>query len=574
LKTDSFFGCEGAGTQLALINSKHKANQLSSFQLKRLFIRADDLDLKELLELDPDNGSIHFAGQRAVICDAVSHQLLREELTDSFGETTSRGILGRFAYIQGRRMAEALKSKFKWESKEDWQRAGARILALQGRFVLDPKSRESFGPDGGYWRVSYEAEEQTLMKGRSDKPVCWNLCGFISGYLSYSLDKEVHALEDKCMGKGDAVCHVIIKSDAELGQDLDGEVAVFKRVGINDALKTVAETLKRAENELREKTRKLAAIAQVEEDPTELLGRSPGMRKLMELAKTISGIDSTVLITGESGTGKERVARFVHNNSAHAEGPFIAVNCGAITETLLESELFGHARGAFTGATTDRPGLFEAANGGTLFLDEVGEISLPMQVKLLRAIQEREVRRVGENKSRPVNVRILSATNKNLKAEVAAKRFREDLYYRLNVVELAVPALRHRREDILPLARLLLAEAASQMKRKVDGLTADAADQLLGYSWPGNVRELANAMERAVAVAKTNRVDVMDLPPEVQLVLPAVSEKGEPRLLKDVEKDCILNALEKTEGNRIMAAKLMGMGVATLYRKLKIYRLE
>jgi len=537
-------------------------------------MRAEDLDLKELLELDPDKGTIHFAGERAVICDAVSHRLLREELTDSFGETTARGILSRFAYIQGRRMAEALKSKFKWESEENWRRAGARILALQGRFMIDPKSSENFGPEGGTWRVSYEAEEQILIKGRSDKPICWNLCGFISGYLSYSLDKEMHAIEDKCMGKGDPYCHVVIKSEAELSPDFKDEVAIFKRVGIDDALKTVAETLKQAESELREKTRKLAAIAQVEEDPTELMGRSHGMRKLMELAKTIAAIDSTVLITGESGTGKERVARFVHENSAKAEGPFIAVNCGAITETLLESELFGHARGAFTGATTDRPGLFEAANGGTLFLDEVGEISLPMQVKLLRALQEREVRRVGENKTRPVNVRILSATNKNLKTEVAEKRFREDLYYRLNVVELAVPALRNRREDILPLARLLLAEASSQMRRKVDGLTAPAADQLLGYSWPGNVRELANAMERAVAVAKTNRVDIEDLPPEVRQVSPFVSEKGVPRLLKDVEKDCILGALEKTDGNRIKAAQLMGMGVATLYRKLKLYKVE
>jgi DNA-binding NtrC family response regulator len=171
-------------------------------------------------------------------------------------------------------------------------------------------------------------------------------------------------------------------------------------------------------------------------------------------------------------------------------------------------------------------------------------------------------------------VRILSATNKNLKTEVAEKKFREDLYYRLNVVELAVPSLRHRREDVLPLARLLLAEAATQMKRKVDGLTAPAADQLLSYLWPGNVRELANAMERAVAVAKTNRVDVEDLPPEVRLVMPLVSEKGVPRFIKDVEKDCILGALEKTEGNRVKAAELMGMGVATLYRKLKIYKME
>jgi transcriptional regulator with PAS, ATPase and Fis domain len=324
---------------------------------------------------------------------------------------------------------------------------------------------------------------------------------------------------------------------------------------------------------LKEKSRKLAVLSEVEEEPDELMGRSPEMRKLVALAKTIAAIDSTVLITGESGTGKELVARFVHKQSAHSQGPFIAVNCGAITESLLESELFGHARGAFTGAAADRPGLFEAANGGTLFLDEVGEISLPMQVKLLRAIQEKEVRRVGENKNRPVRVRLLSATNKDLSVEVAEKRFRGDLYYRLNVVELAVPPLRRRREDILPLARLLLAQAALQMKRPVDGLTAPAADQLLEYAWPGNVRELANAMERAVAVAKTNRVDVDDLPPQVLSVKPMVSVQGVPRLLRDVEKDLILSALEKTNGNRRKAAEMMGLGVATLYRKLKQYKL-
>ena len=536
-------------------------------------MRVEDLDLKELLELDPAGGKIHFAGQRALIFDAVSQGLLRKELIESYGERTARGILSRYGYIHGRRLAEAMKSKFKWDSDEDWRKAGARILALQGLFMLDPNSPETFSPEGGTWRVSYEAEQHLLHMGRSDTPVCWNLCGLISGYLSFVLDKEMYALEDKCVGKGDTVCHMTIKSEDEWGSVAGGELAVFKRMGIDEALRDVTTTLKRTETELRERTRKLAVIAKIEEDPAELLARSPEMRKLIELAKTIAAIDSTVLITGESGTGKERVARFVHDNSAHAQGPFIAINCGAITETLLESELFGHARGAFTGATSDRPGLFEAANGGTLFLDEVGEISLPMQVKLLRAIQEREVRRVGENKNRRVNVRLLSATNKDLSVEVAEKRFRGDLYYRLNVVELAVPPLRKRREDILPLARLLLAEAALQMKRPVDGLTSPAADQLLDYPWPGNVRELANAMERAVAVAKTNRVDVADLPPQVLLAAPVVSDKGVPRAMKDVEKDCILNALEKTDGNRRKAADLMGLGVATLYRKLKAYRL-
>jgi two-component system response regulator HydG len=537
-------------------------------------MRVEDLDLKELLELDTDNGTVNFAGERAMICDTVSHGLLRKELTDSFGERTAQGIVSRFGYIQGRRMAEALKSKFKWDSEDDWQKAGTRILTLQGLVQVEEKNLEVFDHEGGNWNNSYEAEQQILLKGRSEKSVCWNLCGFISGYLSFSLDKKIYALEDKCVGKGDLACHVMIKSEEEWGDVADGDLAVFKRVGIDDALKEVATALKQTESTLREKARKLARITKIEEDPTELMARSPEMRKLMELAKTIAMIDSTVLITGESGTGKERVARYVHDHSARADGPFIAVNCGAITETLLESELFGHARGAFTGATSDRPGLFEAANGGTLFLDEVGEISMGMQVKLLRALQEREIRRVGENKSRPIHVRIVSATNKSLKTEMVDKRFREDLYYRLNVVELAVPPLRERREDILPLARLLLAEAATQMKRNVDGLTPLAADYLLDYSWPGNVRELANAMERAVAVAKSNRVDIVDFPPEVRLSTPLVSDKGVPRFLRDVEKDCILGALEKTNGNRIQAAALMGVGVATLYRKLKIYKLD
>jgi len=536
-------------------------------------MRAEDLDMKELLEIKPEEGVVRFAGQRAVICDALSHGLLRKELVDSFGERTAQGIMSRFGYIQGRRMAMTLKSKFKWDDEKDWRRAGARILSFQGLFLLDPDSLDIFGPEGGTWRVSYEAEQQLLLKGRSDKPVCWNLCGFISGYLSFSLDKDLFALEDKCIGKGDPVCHVMIKSEAEWTGEGFTDLGVFKRVEIDEALQDITTRLKNTETELREKKRKLAILAKVPDDPADLMARSPDMRKLMELAKTIAPIDSTVLITGESGTGKERVARYVHDHSAHAAGPFIAVNCGAITETLLESELFGHARGAFTGATSDRPGLFEAANGGTLLLDEVGEISLPMQVKLLRAIQEREVRRVGENKSRPINVRVLSATNKNLKTLIVEKLFREDLFYRLNVVELSVPPLRGRREDILPLARLLLAEAAIQMKREVEGLTAPAADQLLTYLWPGNVRELANAMERAVAVAKGKRVDVEDLPPEVRLVLPLISDKGVPRFLKDVEKDCILGALEKTGGNRRLAADLMGMGVATLYRKLKAYKL-
>ncbi len=300
------------------------------------------------------------------------------------------------------------------------------------------------------------------------------------------------------------------------------------------------------------------------------------MRRVMDLARTIARVDSTVLVTGESGTGKERLARFVHEHSARAGGPFVAVNCAAISESLLESELFGHSRGAFTGATADRLGLFEAANLGTLFLDEVAEIPPTMQVKLLRALQEREVRRVGENQSRPINVRIIAATNKDLRPEVASKRFREDLYYRLKVVELAMPPLRKRKEDVLPLARILLAEASAMMARSVEGFTGPVADRLLGYPWPGNVRELANAMERAVAVTTTRRVNLEDLPPELRSAVPAVGsvETGALRPLEEIEKDYILAVLEVKAGNRTQAALTLGIGAATLQRKLKSYKTQ
>jgi two-component system response regulator HydG len=533
-------------------------------------LRVEALDQKELLELDPGGGLIHFAGQRALIIDAVAQGLLRKELIDTFGVRVAQGILSRFGYVHGRRMAEAMRTQFKWDSDDDWRKAGARIYALQGLFLPEPGSTAVFGPEGGTWRVSYEAEQHVLHLGIADYPVCWTLSGLVSGYLSFATGGEVYALEDRCMGQGDTACHVTIRPIDQWGKEAGDRLSLFKREGLDTALEDVARALKRTERKLLERTRKLAQVAVVEEDPAGIVARSPDMRRVMTLAATIAKVDSTVLVSGESGTGKERVARFVHDRSARADGPFVAVNCGAISETLLESELFGHARGAFTGATSDRPGLFEAANGGTLLLDEVGEISPAMQVKLLRAIQEREVRRVGENRSRPFNARIITATNKDLLAEVAGKRFREDLYYRLKVMELVVPPLRDRKEDLLPLARILLAEATLRMKRSVAGLTGPVADQLLGYRWPGNVRELANVMERAVAVATSDRVELEDLPPEVRSAAPS-APAGSARPLSGVERDYILSVLEANGGNRKQTAKSLEIGIATLQRKLKSY---
>jgi two-component system, NtrC family, response regulator HydG len=330
--------------------------------------------------------------------------------------------------------------------------------------------------------------------------------------------------------------------------------------------------LKAAERKLREHRRALVRVARDVEEPLGIVAKSDRMQQVVDLARRVAKVDSTVLLTGESGSGKERVARLVHDESTRAAGPFIAVNCGAITETLLESELFGHARGAFTGATHDRPGLFEAANGGTLLLDEVGEVSPGMQVKLLRAIQEREIRRVGENKSRRVDVRIVAATNRDLALGVATGAFRQDLYYRLKVVELHVPPLRERREDILPLARVLLAGSALWMKRKISGISPGAADQLLRYTWPGNVRELENIMERAVALAPGKRVELEDLPAEIQQAFPKPAlTSGRVRPLEEIEKEYILAALSLNAGNQTRTSEQLQIGAATLYRKLKSY---
>jgi len=318
----------------------------------------------------------------------------------------------------------------------------------------------------------------------------------------------------------------------------------------------------------------LVRVAIDVDEPLGIVAKSVAMSQLMDLARRVAKVDATVLLTGESGSGKERVARLVHEQSTRAAGPFVAVNCGAIPEALLESELFGHARGAFTGATQDRPGLFEAANSGTLLLDEVGEVSPAMQVKLLRVLQEREVRRVGENKSREVDVRVLAATNRELARRVSAGDFRQDLYYRIKVVELHVPPLRERRDDVLPLARVLLADAALRMKRKISGIATGAAEQLLRYEWPGNVRELENTMERAVALARGSRVEFEDLPEEVRQVVPSpLATNGKIRPLDEVEREYILAALELNSGNQTRTAEQLRIGSATLYRKLKSYGL-
>jgi transcriptional regulator with PAS, ATPase and Fis domain len=384
--------------------------------------------------------------------------------------------------------------------------------------------------------------------------------------MSCVYSKEIIAIEDRCRGKGDAVCRASVRSKEDWGPELATHLPFYGKACLDAALTTLTDTLKKKERQLRSRR----ALQQIDPAmPAGFVGSSPAMLRTLDLARRVAQVDSTVLITGESGAGKERIARFIHDESARTAGPFLAINCAAVPETLLESELFGHVRGSFTGASQDRAGLFEAANGGTLLLDEIGDVPPAMQVKLLRVLQEREVRRVGENRARAINVRVLAATNRDLLADVHAARFRQDLYYRLRVVEVVVPPLRERREDILPLARQLLAGTAKRFGKKVPALTPDAANLLLQYAWPGNVRELENALERAVALVRSDRIGVDDLPPEIGSAPPASPAAGAIRTLAEVERDYIAAALRASGGNRAKAAESLGIGAATLYRKLK-----
>ena len=541
-------------------------------------MRVDEMDHKELLELDPDGGVIRFAGQRALLLDAVAMGLLRKYMVENFGLLATRTVLTQFGFAHGWRMAEALKSEFVWDSDEDWQQAGLRLHSLEGHFHVEPPGGNPLSKEGITLVGSYESEQHILYFGRHDETVCWTLCGLISGYLSRTVGKEIFVLEDKCLGKGDVACHLFGRTREEWSGDKADELRFYESTKLVDCLEVslakVTETLKVAERKLRQHRQVLIRVGQEPIAPLGIIAQSPAMRQVVDLARRVAEVDCTAIISGESGVGKERIARLIHNQSTRATGPFIAVNCAAITETLLESELFGHARGSFTGASADRPGLFEAAHGGTLLLDEIGEISPGMQVKLLRVLQEREIRRVGENKNRPVDVRVVASTNRDLAQRVTENAFRQDLYYRLKVVELLVPPLRERRDDILPLARIMLVEAATRMKRKITGLSPQAADQLLRHPWPGNVRELGNVIERAVALARTERLDLVDLPEEIRNAFPApIATTGTVRPLHEVEREYITAALACNEGNQTRTAVQLKIGPATLYRKLKSYGL-
>jgi DNA-binding NtrC family response regulator len=543
--------------------------------------------LAELLDFRPAQGIIRLHEQRVVLLSAAAMGLLRKELIDTLGIETARRLFLRFGYADGYHDAVSLRDRSKWSSPLEGLRAGIVLHRLEGIVRAEIVQLEHDAQSGRFqeevlWHDSYVAEQHVHHYGRSSAPVCWSLVGYASGYTSACLGQEIYFRERDCLAQGVAECTVVGKDAESWGEQL-GELradfqsgslgreverlrdVVHRRLQDVDRRERLVAKRERELNLLRERVARHAASKR-------FIAGSGAMQDVLELAARVAPLDTTVLIYGESGTGKEFIVRMIHEQSSRASGPFVSINCAALTETLLESELFGHVRGAFTGAVRDKAGLFEVATNGTLFLDEIGEVAPTVQAKLLRALQEREIRRVGAERTIKVNARVVAATNRDLQAAVAAGTFREDLYFRLGAFVITVPPLRDRREDIPLLVHDFVRRAANRVKKDVQAVSAETMTALMNYSWPGNVRELEHAIERAVIVARGETLRPGELPPEI-------SHKARPRVsddsldLQEQERAMIERALERFRGNRREAAEALKISTVTLWRRMKRYGL-
>ena len=546
------------------------------------------IHLAELLDFRPDQGIIRLHEQRVVILSAAAMGLMRKELVDTLGPEAARRVLLRFGFADGYHDAVNLRARSNWANPLDGLRSGAMLHTLEGIVRADVRRAEYDEESGRFeeevaWHDSYEAEQHVHHYGKSASPVCWSLVGYSSGFASACLAKEIYFRETACAAEGHRHCSAIgrdvngwgtesesIRADfqaANLGHEVERlREAVGKRLKELDRRERLLERRERELDLLRERVNRHAAAKH-------FVAGSKAMQDVLELAARVAPLDTTVLVYGESGTGKEFIVRLIHDQSPRAAAPFVSINCAALTETLLESELFGHVRGAFTGAVRDKAGLFEVAGRGTIFLDEIGEVAPTVQAKLLRALQEREIRRVGAERSIQVNARVVAATNRDLRAAVDAGTFREDLYFRLGAFVITVPPLRDRREDIPPLVHNFLVRAAGRMKKDVSSVSADAMSGLMNYRWPGNVRELEHAVERAVILANGATVRLRDLPPEVTQK-PRTRAGDDTLDLQAQERVSIERALERFGGNRKKAAEALNISTVTLWRRMKQYGLE
>ncbi|MDR2011576.1 MAG: sigma 54-interacting transcriptional regulator [Rhodanobacter sp.] len=543
-----------------------------------------DADLRRLIHFSANDGRIWLAGQRMLLIHAAALGVLRRELMEGAGPIQTRRAFTRAGFAAGERDA-ALAREIRGNAPiHEMFAVGPQLHMLEGavhvtpvRFEADPASGQFYAEYR--WEHSWEAEMHKRHFGPQNEPVCWMLIGYASGYTSAFMGHTILFKETLCAGMNDSHCFIVGKPIDEW-PDAQEQLAWFEAQALPyaiDALPSGAESLR--------------FDIVPDANRTRFIGESAALRSAYALLETAAPTRVTVLLTGETGVGKERFARALHALSPRADRPFIAVNCAAIPHTLIESELFGAEKGAYTGSHTARPGRFERAESGTLFLDEIGELPLDIQAKLLRVIQEGEIERLGATQSRKINVRLVAATHRDLAQAVQEGRFRADLYYRINVYPVAIPPLRERQDDIEPLARAMLERFAMLHGKRTPALTDHACEALRRRAWPGNVRELENLIERAVIFAQPNRpLDAKDLfpgmcspggatvdrlgqinasptmPIDCHTLLDQLQGCGEG--VEGLEHALLREAVERANGNLAAAARLLGLTRAQLSYRL------
>ena len=544
-------------------------------------------DLRKLVHFSAKDGTIWLAENRMLLLHVMALAGLRKELIDSVGLEHARRVITRMGFASGTRDAELAKKIRGHQDPIDAFMVGPQLHMLEGSVHVSPVSLDMDIPAGRFygeflWRNSWEAEAHTKEFGTQKDPVCWMLIGYASGYTTAFMGKFVLFKEVQCTGCNDPHCRIVGKPVDEW-PDADEYTPYFKTDSI------ISQLL-----ELRTQVDVLRSSLEDQYRLDNLIGESAAFKKAYSLVAKAAATNVTVLLTGETGVGKERFAHALHDLSPRREGPFVAVNCAALPDDLVESELFGVEKGAFTGAHSSRPGRFERADGGTLFLDEIGELPLLAQAKLLRVLQEGELERLGDDRARKINIRVIAATNVNLEDAVKAGRFRSDLYYRLNVYPINIPALRERTQDIPPLAEAMIKRFCALHNKQVGGLTDKAMQTLKRYTWPGNVRELENMIERGVILAANNGyIEVDDLFPNIQdegaEPADAIGEDGSlgpagqsrsgstgsdlffssTLSLEEVENQLIHDAVVKANGNYAGAARLLGLTRPQLAYRIK-----
>lgn len=547
-----------------------------------------DADLRKLLRFEPDSGAIWLGERRMVLLHTAALSALRRDLITSVGTEHTRRLLTRMGYASGAHDAGFAHKTLGNRSLEEMFMVGPQLHMLEGAARVTPLHLKMDAATGLYegefrWDDSWEAHAHRLAYGVVDEPACWILLGYASGYTSAFMGKLILFKEIKCGACGDDHCHIVGKPIDEWP---DGEA--YRPYFEDDSLLHKLDVL----------SQQVEALKTTLEPATSggmLIGASPAFQHAHDLMQRAARTQVTVLLTGETGVGKERFARALHEHSDRATGPFVAVNCAALPAELIEAELFGVEKGAYTGAHAARAGRFERAEGGTLFLDEVGDLPLAAQAKLLRVLQEGEIERLGAEATRKVNVRMVTATNVDLEAAVAQGRFRRDLLYRLNVYPICIPPLRERSADIEPLARHLLARFMALHNKRLSGLGDRALQALMRHDWPGNVRELENLVERGVILAAQGgavelehlfpnqpgaRQEGVDPQGRLARVLPAGENELCERIvssglsLEQLETRVLALAVERSGGNLSGAARLLGLTRPQLAYRIKRQQID